>query len=179
MNNVANMSLFGIPISILYAVCLGELFVIILHFRSTNNLGISFKSVLFALLLGYIFLIFCSTILYRPTQDNIRIELEPLWFVNYIIDGAIDLLIEKTLNVLLFVPIGFLIPLIIKKRTTICKMCIIGMLLSSFIEILQFVFKKGVCEIDDIILNTLGSMVGYLMVWVGNKVMIKYCGISR
>lgn len=63
-------------------------------------------------------------------------------------------------NIVWFVPFGFMLPKMLKK----CNFTIVilsGFLLTLFIEILQLVFKKGVCEIDDLILNIAGTMIGY------------------
>lgn len=65
------------------------------------------------------------------------------------------------LNILMFVPIGFMIPLILKK----CERCyityLVGFGITLFIEILQLVSKRGIFELDDIINNSLGCAIGY------------------
>ncbi|MBS6184082.1 MAG: VanZ family protein [Clostridium celatum] len=65
------------------------------------------------------------------------------------------------LNILMFVPIGFMIPLIFKK----CERCyityLVGFGITLFIEILQLVSKRGIFELDDIINNSLGCAIGY------------------
>ena len=38
---------------------------------------------------------------------------------------------------------------------------VVGLLISVVIEVLQFVFKRGLCEVDDVIHNVLGCMIGY------------------
>ena len=67
---------------------------------------------------------------------------------------------ENILNVLLFVPIGFLAGCGL-ERMTFKKVLFFGGGLSVFIELLQFIFKKGFCETDDVIHNVLGCMIGY------------------
>ncbi len=63
-------------------------------------------------------------------------------------------------NIGWFVPFGFLAPMLMKqKKLIIVALCGCGF--SFVIEVLQFVFKKGFCEIDDLILNTLGVVIGY------------------
>ena len=65
------------------------------------------------------------------------------------------------LNILMFVPLGFMIPLLFKK----CKRWYItylkGFGATLFIEILQLISKRGIFELDDIINNTLGCIIGY------------------
>ena len=39
----------------------------------------------------------------------------------------------------------------------------IGLLLSAEIELTQFVFRLGVCELDDVLNNTIGAAIGSLL----------------
>lgn len=65
------------------------------------------------------------------------------------------------LNLLLFVPIGFLFPIAIKsKKWNYKNITITGFCCSLIIEFLQM-FAGRMSEIDDIILNTTGTIVGY------------------
>ena len=67
---------------------------------------------------------------------------------------------ENILNVLLFMPIGFLSGCGLQGMT-FKKALFLGGGFSVFIELLQFVFKKGFCETDDVIHNVLGCLIGY------------------
>ena len=67
---------------------------------------------------------------------------------------------ENILNVLLFVPIGILAGCGL-QRMTWKKVLFFGGGLSVCIEVLQFIFKKGFCETDDVIHNVLGCLIGY------------------
>lgn len=62
------------------------------------------------------------------------------------------------LNILLFVPLGFLIG---GKRAIV-----VGMLFSVGIELTQYVCKLGYCEIDDVLNNSIGVTVGVILVKV-------------
>ena len=61
-------------------------------------------------------------------------------------------------NIIWFVPFGFLLKKL--TRMTAAKIIFFGFLLSLFIEIMQFIFGTGVSEIDDLLLNTLGAVIG-------------------
>lgn len=65
------------------------------------------------------------------------------------------------LNILMFVPIGFMMPLLIKKCETWYITYLVGILITLFIETLQLITKRGIFEIDDIINNSLGCAIGY------------------
>lgn len=65
------------------------------------------------------------------------------------------------LNILMFIPFGFMIPLLYEKAKKWYVSYFIGFLLTLFIEIVQFIGKRGAFDIDDLLNNTLGYMIGY------------------
>ena len=65
------------------------------------------------------------------------------------------------LNICMFVPFGFMLPLAFNKFRIGWKTYIIGFGFSMSIEILQLVFKRGIFETDDLINNILGIIIGY------------------
>ena len=66
-------------------------------------------------------------------------------------------------NILAFVPFAFFIPLIFKKINKYYKFLIIMVIIVLQIEILQFITLSGACDIDDVILNLVGSSIAYLI----------------
>lgn len=65
------------------------------------------------------------------------------------------------LNILLFVPFGFLLPLWHKKLNKVYIVVPAGFLLTLVIETLQYILKLGVFECDDILNNTVGTFLGF------------------
>ncbi len=61
-------------------------------------------------------------------------------------------------NILWFVPFGFYLRKI--KKCKILTVITLGFCLSLSIEIMQYIFGTGVNEIDDLMLNTVGALVG-------------------
>ena len=59
------------------------------------------------------------------------------------------------LNILLFVPFG----VVIGGR----KGILAGFILSFIIEVIQYVFCLGYCEMDDVLNNTIGVLIGALI----------------
>jgi glycopeptide antibiotics resistance protein len=90
-------------------------------------------------------------------------------------DGKEQYLAENIMNVVAFVPIGLLLGIGI-PRLKWWYALLIGFCLSSSIEILQFVFKKGFSEFDDVIHNTFGCILGYILV-KGSRLMVKSSGL--
>lgn len=66
------------------------------------------------------------------------------------------------LNILLFIPLGFLMPFIRRKKCSIANVLLNAFAFTFFIEISQL-FNNRRTDIDDIILNTLGAVIGFAM----------------
>ncbi|MBD5507816.1 MAG: VanZ family protein [Lachnospiraceae bacterium] len=64
------------------------------------------------------------------------------------------------LNIILFVPLGFLVPVIWKNYRSLKTMFFMGFALSVSIELLQ-IFTFRLTDIDDLITNTAGAVIGY------------------
>lgn len=65
------------------------------------------------------------------------------------------------LNILLFVPFGYLLPLLMGKIDRWWKVMLFGFCFSLFIEILQLVTRRGMFDTDDLINNTIGAIIGW------------------
>lgn len=65
-------------------------------------------------------------------------------------------------NIVLFVPLGFLIPLLFKNKNSVLNIVIYGFITSLIIELIQLVTAYNITDIDDIIFNTLGAILGFL-----------------
>jgi glycopeptide antibiotics resistance protein len=65
-------------------------------------------------------------------------------------------------NVLGFIPFGFICPLIFKKFRRLSVILLATFCLSLTYEVLQLVFGFGSFDVDDLILNTFGGILGYL-----------------
>lgn len=64
-------------------------------------------------------------------------------------------------NIIAFVPFGMMVPLLFSKINTWKRAAASTFLLSLSFELLQIITTFGVFDIDDILLNTLGGMIGY------------------
>ena len=89
-----------------------------------------------------------------------RINLVPLvHLLDYAIAG------EATLNIVgnttMFIPIGIIFPIVYKELNTHAKVIAAGVGFSICIEILQLPFYDRVSDVDDLLLNSVGFLVGY------------------
>lgn len=73
-------------------------------------------------------------------------------------------------NVLLFIPFGMMFPMIGKWFSNIYVCIITAALFSITIEIMQYITARGFCQLDDIVMNTLGAIIGWFWWWVCKKI---------
>jgi len=76
-------------------------------------------------------------------------------------------------NVVCFIPFGFFVPFHGKALRSIVFVTCLTFLFSLLIEVTQLVFKIGVFDVDDLLLNTIGGFIGYLCYYVTIKVYIR------
>ena len=64
-------------------------------------------------------------------------------------------------NILLFVPLGLLPPLLQPKMRSFWRTLLLAALVMLTVEVLQMLLLVGTCDVDDLILNLLGAALGY------------------
>ena len=102
---------------------------------------------------------------YRGQVKNVSYNLIPFkTILNYIQNtGHIGFdvwLYNLAGNVAAFMPLGFLLPLAF-RRFTAAKTCAVAFTLILIAEVMQLVSGRGVFDVDDVLLNMLGSAIGY------------------
>lgn len=94
------------------------------------------------------------------TAFPFRVNLLPL--VNlFDYESKGDLLLNVIGNVAMFIPSGIVLPIIYKRLDTFGKVLLAGGGISLCIELIQLPFSVRATDIDDLILNTLGVILGY------------------
>lgn len=95
--------------------------------------------------------------------------------VNILRDGIHNNRIIKgiILNVIYFIPLGFLLPLLFKKVNSFLKIILISTITSSLIEIIQLFTIFSVSNIDDVIFNIIGSAIGLICFKLFEKIVKK------
>lgn len=116
----------------------------------------------FIIIICYFVVVIGATMLSRPNlYENTKIQ--PLFYSykeawnNFQVSEWRNII----LNIFLFVPLGFLLPLGIKRLRIWWKIYLAGVLLTLGIETLQFFLKRGIFDLDDMFNNTIGTMIGY------------------
>ena len=121
------------------------------------------KGVCLIVLAGYIWYTLDTTVFGRGDYSYYRYKTLPFWSYVAILDGKESLIKENLLNTALFVPIGFLLCILLPRRRWWMPL-IFGIGLSAGIELMQLVWKRGTCEFDDVFHNTLGCVIGFAIV---------------
>ena len=111
----------------------------------------------------------------RQPGETARLNLEPFFALKRAIvintGGSFPwitvksriLLMDIILNVLLFVPFGFIIPCLSKKLAHWWAAIPLGLLFSLCIEFTQYSAKLGTADVDDLINNSIGTIIGWIL----------------
>lgn len=110
-----------------------------------------------------LYLVILFAILFRTSHSSRTIRLVPFaTIIDFLLrgKGSLSFTMSNLLgNIILFVPLGIYLDLFHHgKRGN--RSVFLVFLTSLLVEIIQFTFKIGVGDIDDIILNTLGGYIG-------------------
>lgn len=78
------------------------------------------------------------------------------------------------LNIIMFMPLGIILPLMWKKYHQFKYTVQFAFFLSLFIEISQLFTRFRATDINDIITNTLGAVLGWFIYFVFSKLLLKW-----
>ena len=73
-------------------------------------------------------------------------------------------------NVAVFIPLGFLLPFVLRRNRSLGKVLLSSFLIILFAETMQLVLRVGVFDVDDIILNLVGCIIGYSVFGLINRI---------
>ena len=124
---------------------------------------VSFVQVLlYAVMLFYITGIYGVTLMGRVEGLDGGVSIEPFWSYRYAWESyAVHPWRNLILNIIMFVPLGFLLPVCFPRcrRFSVTFAC--GLVATGMIECTQYFTKRGVFETDDLFNNALGAVIGY------------------
>lgn len=137
------------------------------------------KGILWVIFLLYIgvllrITVFRSSFGSYPLCSHGQIELVPFVGLIQIFHNSVGMFLYLFVgNLVLFVPLGVLLPVLTKARNATILW---GLGLSLYIEVSQYVFGTGVSEVEDLILNTAGTGIGYLIYLGARKLVRRFNG---
>lgn len=92
--------------------------------------------------------------------------------------GMRSFLLNTVGNVICFMPFGFILPIISRRGKKWYNTFLLSFLMSFGIETIQLIFKVGSFDVDDMFLNTLGGIAGYICVCMAKGVRRMASGAS-
>lgn len=66
-------------------------------------------------------------------------------------------------NVLMFIPLGILFPFIVPGLQKGRNCVLFGLVCSVLLEGMQLVTQRGYCQLDDVVTNTAGALIGWMI----------------
>ena len=79
-------------------------------------------------------------------------------------------------NIIGFLPFGAILPVLKRSVRSFWKILLLSFEFSAVIEVTQLITKVGCFDVDDIILNTVGGVLGYILFAICNCLRRKYYG---
>lgn len=72
-------------------------------------------------------------------------------------------------NIIMFIPLGFLLPRVFPHLSSLPRVLLATAAIITAVEIIQLFTLVGSCDVDDLILNVIGSAMGYGIHKYANK----------
>ena len=82
--------------------------------------------------------------------------------------GIMAVMLNLVGNIVAFVPYGLFLPIMFPKNRSLWRIALLTFDFSFAVEVIQLVGKVGSFDVDDLMLNTLGGILGYLLFVVLN-----------
>ena len=108
------------------------------------------------------FLIVFATILFVPITlhpDRYILNLKPFGWIGSV-DSVQQFIVEKLPNVMLFIPLGFFLPTAFRRARKWYQTAAAAFFVTVGVEFAQYFIGRS-ADIDDVITNLLGAVIGY------------------
>lgn len=153
--------------ALLTLLCIGFVVIVCIW-----GFGRGWRNTCLLLLAEYVFLLFGSTVLFRYESDAISgHNFQLFWSYRAYLSGENpNFLVENIMNVLVFMPVGILIGTQLSQKGWLVAL-LVGAGISVSIESLQYFLRRGFSEVDDVVHNTIGCILGYILV-IGLRVIV-------
>ncbi|MBD5486580.1 MAG: VanZ family protein [Lachnospiraceae bacterium] len=129
----------------------------------------------------FVFIGYCLSLTYLTVlwyYPNITIHpqyrfynIQPFIWISETYEMGFRRMIQQlVLNIGMYIPYGILLPMIFKKLRKISAHFVVVFLTTLSIEIVQFIIGRS-ADIDDVIMNFLGGLLGYLLYRMFNHIL--------
>lgn len=162
---VINLAREYLVLGIIGLIFIGIIYFIFFRRFLKNHMQTNIKKVIvFCILFCYIVIVIGATIftrsgVYEHANFNLFSSYIEAWN-NYSKSYWRNII----LNILMFVPFGFLLPLFSYRFKKLYWTLSLGFLFTFGIEVTQYITKRGIFEVDDIMNNWIGALIGYSLV---------------
>lgn len=129
--------------------------------NKNKKIGANIICMLF--LISYIFIILWVTLIHRNSIYSQTIT--PLFHELKLIILKQDSwsMIDIIRNIFMLMPFGFMLSQMLSKPKKLLKVTLDSLVFSTFIEFSQLVTVRGTCQMDDIMNNTIGAVIGFFL----------------
>lgn len=121
------------------------------------------------ILAAYCTLVLSYTIFSREATGIAQYIMNPIWAYK-LMPFNMSYRMEIILNYILFIPLGFLTPRIVKSRKKYLLTILNGFCFSAAIEVTQLLTTTGLFELEDILGNTIGTMIGAILYFIYRRI---------
>ncbi len=135
--------------------------------KKENKLLMWVCFIAYLLLLGY--LLFCSSHFGRVGNDEYRYNLTFLQEIGRFYSVGVNtgnwhlFVLNVVGNIVVFIPVGLFLPKLITRCKNLFLTALLTLELSFCVEMIQLVTKVGSFDVDDLVLNTLGGVCGFII----------------
>ena len=158
-------------------VCLTIVLVIYWRECHRGNRTLAEQIVLITMMTGYLVIYVYLTFIYRKPLEQRQLLPQPFGSYRHAfsLEGGLHIEHLSTarqilLNILVYVPPGCMLPALLNRmRHPYLESVGVCALLTLATEILQWLTRLGYCEVDDLINNMLGGLIGILLYHIGTK----------
>ena len=167
MNSIITVLIYVYPIVCVFAPCI--VYQIVLYRKGNKSETLNKVNLVWR----YIFLLYLYLVMnivgvgaiWEIGNYGEAIRIDEIHLMPFQSEG----LFTYAMNTIMFMPLGFLLPLIWQKYRTFPKTILLGFLFSLFIELGQL-FNRRQTDIDDLMMNVLGTILGYCLWLLFNKI---------
>ena len=141
---------------------------IFLYKRHKFNKAQCFAAILLSL---YIVVLLYFTVTGRYSHEEYEYKINFFTSYRWLFKTSGEQLLRQLLiNLVMLMPVGFLLPIVITTKHKYLITMVLSLLLTVFIETMQLITKCGSFEVDDIINNFIGAVLGMLIYMLLNKI---------
>lgn len=125
------------------------------------------KPAVIVLLLIWLGIVLSLTVLGRKPYDGNHFQPELFWSYKYGYKAGTGFMLQMIENVIMYMPFGFLFPFLLEGKLSGWKLfavtLVAGLAVSFSTEFMQYIFRIGLFEFDDLFHNGLGIVIGFLV----------------